>query len=96
MVEWHKEDGEMVSQRLIQSTTDVKKLQILVRKLNTHLRKGLINRVKATRFKDLERKMVTLSNPSKSSESIKISMETKDAEINILKSKLKIPQNELV
>jgi sugar diacid utilization regulator len=85
MVEWHKKTREMVSRRLIQSTIDVKKLQNLVSKINIHLKnERIINIVNVTRVKYLENKMITLSNPAKRSENIKIIMEKR-----ILKCKSK-------
>jgi len=91
----------MVSWRLIQSIEYVnnvkKKVHSLVRKLNVQLKnERIINEVNVTRVKDFSNEMVTLSNLSKRRGNIKCIVEAKEMEINIFKSKLKIPKSELI
>ena len=76
----------------------MKKLQTLVIKLDVQLKNELriANRVKKIRFKSLERNIIALDNASKGSESVKGLMHWNDVELIILKSKLKMPQHELM
>jgi hypothetical protein len=74
----------------------VKKLQTLFSKLYAHLRnERIVNKLKTTRVRDLERKIITLIDTYKVTKSINIMMDSKDDEIKTLKSKLKILQHDL-
>jgi hypothetical protein len=78
----------MVAKSFIQSNVNMKKLQTLVNKLNTHVKnEKIINRVSITRVKNL----LTFSDPLKTKENFKEIVDAKEAEIKVLKSKLRIP-----
>jgi hypothetical protein len=66
LVEWHRQTGDIVARRLIQSTVNVRKLQTVVTKLYQQLsNEKTINKIKANKIRELENQIASIINAKK-------------------------------
>jgi hypothetical protein len=92
LIEWHKQTGDMVAHRMIQSSVNVRKLHNVVVKLSQQLsNEKTISRIKENRVKELEGQIILKTDGNKATSIFKYILDEKEREIKNLKAKLKIP-----
>jgi hypothetical protein len=96
LVEWHKQIGEIVARRMIQSSMNVRKLQNVVVKLSQQLsNEKTINIIKENKLRELDRQIASITDGNKVTTNFKAIWDEKQKEIRSLKYQLKIPHFEL-
>jgi hypothetical protein len=96
LVEWHKQTGEIVARRMIQSSVNVRKLQNVVVKLSQQLsNEKTINRIKENKVRELEGQIASITDGNKETTNFKAILDEKEKEIRSLKARLKIPHFQL-
>ena len=95
MINQHKKTGDIVSNRLLQTTVDNKKMKSNILILENQLKKEKnFSRVKNIRIQELEANVVSIGSYSLAFDYLKELIESKNVEIKSLKEKSRIPSHE--
>ena len=95
MTRLNKFIGEMVSHRLLSKTAYVKRLQVVIKKLEKELKnENKVNTARTLKTKNLEPKLIDVS-VSRSEENLSMIILDKELEIKDLRKNTKLPNDEL-